>query len=280
MNIFVTGGTGFVGSHFLRAACAAGHTIVALRRPDSSPRFALDVDPSWVEGPMDGDYSRYLGGVDVFVHLASHTPNPPYAPLHECLYWNVYAPLNLARQAHDSGVRHFLIAGSCFEYGRAAARLHTVSTATPLEPEHSYATSKAAASVAFAGLAREQHLRLKILRIFQVYGEGERETRFWPSLRRAALNGEDFKMSPGEQLRDFVPVESVATQLVDHLDFSKSVPGTPTVHHICSGQHQSLLSFAEYWWRRWDATGRLIPGAVPYRQDEIMKLVPESDSGR
>lgn len=274
MKLFVTGGTGFVGSHFIQQALAAGHSVTALRRPGSQPRIPLDVEPDWVDGPLDGDYSQQLAGVDVLVHLASHTPNPPYAPLDECLYWNVFAALKLARQAHDAGVRRFLVAGSCFEYGRAAERVSEIETDTPLEPNLSYPTSKAAASVAFEGFAREKSLQLKMLRIFQVYGEGEQNTRLWPSLRAAALRGADFPMSAGEQIRDFVPVEGVAEQFLSHLDFSDTEPGDPGVYHVGSGKPQSLLAFAEYWWKHWGATGKLLPSAVPYRTNELMRLVP------
>jgi nucleoside-diphosphate-sugar epimerase len=278
MKLFVTGGTGFVGSHFIRQALAAGHSVTALRRPSSQPRIPLDVTPSWVDGPLDGDYSQQMAGVDVLVHLASHTPNPPYAPLDECLYWNVFAAMKLARQAHDAGIRRFLIAGSCFEYGRAAERVSEIETNTPLEPNLSYPTSKAAATLAFQGFAREKCLQLKVLRIFQVYGEGEQQTRLWPSLRAAAFRGDDFPMSAGEQIRDFVPVESVAEQFLSHLDFSETEAGHPGVYHIGSGKPQSLLAFAEHWWAHWGATGKLIPGAVPYRQNELMRLVPVANS--
>lgn len=276
MKLFVTGGTGFVGTHFLQQALARGHEIVAQRRPGSQPRLPLVKQPVWVDRPLDANFEDVLAGCDTLVHLASHTPNPPYAPLDECLYWNVYASLKLARQAHTTGIGQFLVAGSCFEYGLAADNRTPISTDTPLQPTLSYPTSKAAASIAFEGFARESAVKLKNLRIFQVYGEGEGEKRFWPSLREAALAGRDFPMSPGEQVRDFIAVEEVARQFCEHLDFSSAVAGQPEIHHVASGQPQTLLAFAEFWWKQWQATGRLQPGAVPYRHNEIMRLVQRS----
>jgi nucleoside-diphosphate-sugar epimerase len=272
MKIFLTGGTGFVGSHFLQQALAQGHQVVALRRPGSQTRIALSEQPQWVDGALDGDHSAHLQGVDVLVHLASHTPNPPYDTLDRCLYWNVFAALQLARQALEQGVRRMLVAGSCFEYGRATERVQDLATDTALEPSLSYPTSKAAASMAFLGLARECDLQLKLLRIFQVYGEGEQATRLWPSLRAAALAGRDFPMSAGEQLRDFIAVQEVARQFVQALDFSDSQPGQPLVAHVASRQPQTLLAFAQHWWSHWGASGQLLVGAVPYRKNEIMRL--------
>lgn len=273
MKIFLTGGTGFVGSHFINRAHQAGHEIIALKRPGSVPRILLDKEPKWIEGALDEDYRPYLASVDVFVHLASHTPNPPYDTLERCLYWNVEASIKLASDAVTAGVKNFLIAGSCFEYGNAAFRYEKLTPETPLEPMLSYPTSKAAASIAFTGLAREKSVRLRLMRIFQVYGEGEQDSRFWPSLRRAALEGKDFPMSAGEQIRDFINVTDVAKSLVEGLDFDGVAAGEPVLEHIATGHPKTLIEFATEWWSLWGATGKLLPGLVPYRQNEMMRIV-------
>lgn len=274
MKLFVTGATGFIGTHFIGQALAEGHDVVALRRTGSLCRFPLAVQPRWLDGALDGDWSEMLRGCDALVHLAAHTPNPPYAPLDECLFWNVFAPVKLARQAVSAGVRRFIVAGSCFEYGESARDVQFVDTTTPLKPVLSYPTSKAAASVAFEGFCREQCVQLKILRVFQVFGEGEQESRFWPSLRHAARSGLDFPMSEGNQIRDFIPVETVAASFLHHLKASDNAPGVPECHDIGTGISQSLYDFACHWWTHWGASGNLMRGAIPRRAGEIHRLVP------
>jgi nucleoside-diphosphate-sugar epimerase len=275
MKLFVTGGTGFVGSHFLNTAHARGHEIVALRRPGSRPRIELHREPAWIDAALDADLGTAFDGIDAVVHLASHTPNPPYDTLERCLYWNVQASMQMAGHAVRAGARRFVVAGTCFEYGLASDRYDAIPVDAPLEPNLAYPISKAAASVAFLGLARQERLQLQLMRIFQVYGEGEPATRFWPGLRAAAREGRDFPMSPGLQVRDFVAVESVAAQLCDALAFDGVPPGAPRIAHVASGHAQSLIEFARHWWREWGATGRLIAGAVPMRTGEVMRIVPE-----
>ena len=281
MKLFVTGATGFVGGHFLNAAMAAGHEVVALRRAGSGTRIKLLQEPCWITGDLDvdlrADLRHELNGCDVFVHLAAHSANLPYDSYAQCLYWNTCASLRLAEQARECGITQFLVAGTCFEYGLSADRYKRIPTIAPLEPTSSYPASKAAASLAFQSFARQHQLKLKILRLFQVYGEGELETRLWPSLRRAAMAGDDFPMTAGEQLRDFTDVRDVAHQLVAALEFGNVVAGLPHVSNLGSGQTQSLRDFAEYWWKHWNAKGKLLIGANPYRQNEIMRLVPELD---
>lgn len=277
MKLFVTGGTGFVGSHFLQQALAAGHEVIAQRRPGSRPRLPLTREPHWVDRALDQDFDAELTGCDAVVHLASHTPNPPYAPLDECLYWNVYATTRLLQKASAQGVRDILVAGTYFEYGVAAEGQDFVHPATEMRPSLTYPISKAAATTACLGLARHLSLRLQVLRIFQVYGEGESPARFWPSLRSAALDGRDFAMSAGVQIRDFIEVSEVARQFLSALAFDGVVPGQPQLRNIGTGRAQTLLDFARAWWGAWGATGQLIPGQVGLRPGELARVVANVD---
>ncbi|MBU3612854.1 NAD(P)-dependent oxidoreductase [Polynucleobacter sp. MG-27-Goln-C1] len=275
MRIFLTGGTGFIGCHFINLAHSCGIEIVALRRPGSHSRLPLLKQPIWVDGHLDGDLTEHLLGIEVLVHLASHTPNPPYDVLSRCLYWNVYASIRLAEQARQCGVDKFIVAGSCFEYGDSAGRYEKIPVDAPLLPNLSYPISKAAASEAFIGFATENQVKLTILRLFQVFGDGEQESRFWPSLKHAALSGKDFSMSLGEQVRDFIHVSDVAKEFIKALSFENAKPGNAMVKNIGSGTALTLREFAEIWWREWGASGSLRFGEVPYRKNEVMRLVPE-----
>ena len=274
MKLFVTGATGFVGSHFLNQALEAGHEVVALRRPGAQRRIVLGPDPQWLERSMEEMAPADFEGVDAVVHLAAHSANVPYDTLENCLRWNLVAPLRMANAAQMAGVRRFIIAGSCFEYGRAAERYEFIPVDAPLEPTHSYATSKAAASIAFIGFAQEMNLQLSLLRIFQVYGPGEAESRLWSSLKRAAETGIDFSMSSGEQVRDFISVEEVGRKFLAELDREVQA-GMPQIRHIGTGRPTMVRDFAKHWWQHWQAKGQLKIGAEPYRPSEVMRFVPE-----
>jgi len=275
MKVFVTGGTGFIGSHFLNQASQSGHELVALRRsPQTSPRVALTAAPHWVDASMEALQPEHFRGCEAVVHLAAHSANVPYDTLANCLRWNVQAPLQMFSAALAAGVRKFIVAGSCFEYGRSGERYDFIPPDAPLEPTLSYPASKAAAAVACHAFAHEQKVALLYLRIFQVFGEGELESRLWPSLRRAALAGQDYPLTPGEQIRDFIPVEKVAAAFVAALSRTDFIPGQPKFENLGTGQPQTLRAFAEHWWRVWNAQGRLLPGALPYRANEVMRYVP------
>lgn len=276
MRIFLTGGTGFIGSHFINQAHEAGHEIVALRRsPQSFPRIPILHEPTWINKRIPELDSDDFKGCETLVHLAAHSANVPYDTLENCLIHNVLEPVAMLRTAVNSGTRRVINAGSCFEYGSAGERYEFIPTHAPLEPTASYPASKAAASVAFHTLACEMGFELLTLRIFQVYGEGELETRFWPSLVKAAVNGKDFPMTDGLQIRDFVPVEEVTRSFVLALERNDLQAGHPVIENIGSGIPRTLLEFASSEWERLKAAGRLVPNAIPLRENEVMRYVPE-----
>ncbi len=274
MKIFVTGATGFIGANFVKKASAAGHTIVAQVRPKSTKTKNLPVS-TWVKKDLGGDFRDELKQCEALVHFASHTPNPPYASLSECTYWNVTSTISLIEQASEAGIDRIILAGTCFEYGLSALNFEKIPPSAPLLPQLSYPTSKAAASIAATGLARERNLRLQILRIFQAYGDGEAETRFWPSLRRAALTGQDFNMSAGQQIRDFIHVDDISNAFLLAISNEHSKAGSAIISNVANGSGTKLIDFARFWWEKWDAKGSLIPGLVPLRQGELPRIVAE-----
>lgn len=276
-RIFLTGGTGFIGSHFLAQAVTAGYHITALRRPqEMTTRIPLPAEPCWLDGALSEMEVRHFAGCDTLVHFAGVGVNDPTScSWEESFQVNVTDMLRLIMVAAEAGVSRMVICGSSFEYGLAAERLGIIPSDAPLEPTGPYAASKAAASLAAHGYAVDKKLEMIILRPFQVFGEGEVDHRFWPSLRRAALDGEDFAMTKGEQVRDFTPVQDVAKVFLNALNYDCLQPGLPLVENIGTGKTTTLLHFAESWWKQWGATGRLLPGAVTYRPNEVMRYIPQ-----
>lgn len=275
MKIFVTGGTGFIGSHFLDAALRAGHDVIALRRRGSRPRITLSVEPNWVEAKEGDSTVEWFADRDVFVHLSAAGVDPANSGWDICFQHNVHDSLSLWLRARRAGLQNFLICGSCFEYGRSGERHEFIPVGAPLEPTGPYHASKAAASMAAIAFATSEAARVKLMRPFHVFGEGESENRLWPALREAAFAGRDFPMTEGGQIRDFIPVDALARKFVEELDFSSLAAGESTISNVGTGQPTSIMEFCDYWWKVFGASGKLLPGAIPYRDQEVMRYVPE-----
>jgi dTDP-6-deoxy-L-talose 4-dehydrogenase (NAD+) len=86
-------------------------------------------------------------------------------------------------------------------------------------------------------------------------------------LRQAALRGDaEFPMSGGEQLRDYLPVETVAQSLAK----VSLLPEATGILNICSGRPVSIRSLVEQWIAagNWRIEPRL--GCYPYPEYEPM----------
>lgn len=273
MKIFVTGATGFIGGYFVRQALASGHYVRAIRR-SASLIAAIDRKLEWLDVSLDAVGSPHFEGCDAFVHFAAAGVSPKHASREELTYWNVTVPQLLLEKAYAAGIRRVVIAGTFAEYGLSANHYDLIPPDAPLIPTTSYASSKAACFVTCFATAIELGLELSYLRVFSAFGDGQYESNFWPALRKAALEGRDFEMTPGEQIRDYIPVEQVVLSFLYAVTRADMIAGSPVVLNVGSGVPVSMRVFAETWWQKFQATGALKVGALPYRPNEVMRFVP------
>ena len=186
MKIFITGGTGFIGSNFINYVTDLDVDVVAQKRLVSTPRVKMrnPEKVSWINKELDEDFTEDFQDCEALLHFAAHSVVPPAKPLSECLYWNVYATVKLVEAADRAGIKNIILAGSCFEYGLVANEYEKIPPSAELKPVDPYGISKAQASEACINFAKGKEIKLQILRIFQAYGDGENESRFWPSLKK------------------------------------------------------------------------------------------------
>lgn len=275
MNLFITGGTGFLGAHLLNLAVAAGHTVVAPRRTGSRPRIPVSPEVHWIPGSVEQRCDWDLRGCDALIHLAAHGVIDPSPTWEDCFRVNVLSSLQLWIEALDAGVGRLIIAGTCSEYGRTGEAHERIPTSAPLLPTGPYHAAKAAATMAAIGLCHERHVSVAILRPFHLFGEGESPTRFWPQLRAAARSGGDFEMTQGDQVRDFTPVAAAAQAFLEAATKRALRPGEPWIENVGTGEGSSLADFARREWRRLGATGALRIGHRGHRVDEVMRYVAQ-----
>jgi dTDP-6-deoxy-L-talose 4-dehydrogenase (NAD+) len=142
-----------------------------------------------------------------------------------------------------AGLPRVVCAGTCLEYGNHSGQLNEVLDTRPITP---YGFAKDALRRQLQFLAREMPFELTWARLFYMYGDGQPTTSLYPQLKAALSNGDSsFAMSSGEQLRDYLPVESVSKLLV-----ALALCGMHAeIVNVCSGTPISVRSLVEKWLR-------------------------------
>ncbi|MDP9347871.1 MAG: NAD(P)-dependent oxidoreductase, partial [Gemmatimonadota bacterium] len=186
----------------------------------------------------------------------------------EMLRTNVLGTENLLA-AVDSleGKPPMVMAGSGYEY---VPQDRPIRETDPLGPTSEYGVAKAAASLCAALYAR--WIPVTLLRLFNVYGPGEKEPRLIPYIVRAALRGETVKLTAGEQIRDYVYVEEAAESFWRALNTSPE-DATLRVLNVGMGAGVPLRGFVEQLVAVLARRGihpRVVFGARSYRPDEPM----------
>lgn len=273
MKYFIIGATGFVGGHLTRLLLEQGHQVTATYRRQTTTRIPMSTTPDWHCRSLDQISAQDLLGHDVLVFLAAAgmPNNPEKVSFDEMFYYNVDCLIKILRAAKDAGVGKIIIGSTFKEYGWSCDRYDYVPTTAPLNPTTAFACSRVAGYYAARAFAFAENVNIEYIRFFNLYGEGENAPDLWTALRNAAITGQDFAMTNGEQIRDYLDI----TIAINQLAVISQQPNRPGLHisHIASGQPVKLRDFADYWWRQWSATGKINYGQLPYRSYESMRIV-------
>jgi nucleoside-diphosphate-sugar epimerase len=237
-SVVVSGATGFIGRHLVPLLHQRGYRVVALGR-DARHAAAL----GW---PSDIEFHE----VDLVTEECSYQPQagaslvhlawqglPDYRSL-DHLELNFPASCRFVRGMVERGVANVMVAGTCLEYGMQDGAL---SPETPVRPANPYAIAKNALRQYLECMQQVLPFSLKWGRLFYMYGAGQNPRSVLSQLDAAIANGDGvFRMSGGEQLRDYLPVEAVASGLLNLLQ----APGN-RLANICSGTPISIRRLVE-----------------------------------
>jgi nucleoside-diphosphate-sugar epimerase len=177
----ITGGAGYIGIPAVDELAAAGTTVRVLDGllHEHQEEMASELESRGVEvirGDLrdPGIRRRALDAVDRVVHLAAIVGDPACARAPELSHAvNVQGSAALLADARAAGVRRFVFASTCSNYGRLADPTVAVDEEAPLAPVSLYAEQKVAIERA---LLNDGHgpMAVTCLRFATIYGVAPR----------------------------------------------------------------------------------------------------------
>jgi nucleoside-diphosphate-sugar epimerase len=207
-RLLLTGAAGFIGRHMPALLTARGFEVHAISQHVRDNRTEGVV---WHQADLL-DTTETCGLVEEIrashlLHLAWYTEHGEYWEAAENLDW-VAATLHLARSFRGAGGERLVAAGTCAEY---EWKYQSLGAGTYLQPSTLYGVAKDATRRVLEAFAAEVGLSFVWGRVFFPYGPGERPQRVVAAAARAAVTGEPLACTSGEQLRDFLYVDDVAS---------------------------------------------------------------------
>lgn len=266
MKVLVTGATGFVGNHVVRELLKRGHVVIATsrtaRKAKLSDWFSQVQYVQYDIQAAQEDLLHMFRHPDALIHLAwEGLPN--YGDLFH-FEQNLPVHYRFLKALLLEGLENLTVAGTCFEYGLQNGCL---SEDLATEPTTPYGLAKDTLRRCLEQLQRHYGFSLKWLRLFYVHGEGQSEHSLLSQLGAALRRGDPtFRMSGGEQLRDYLPVEQTAEYIV-RIATQRQVAG---VINCCSGTPISIRKLVEDYMAGREKNIHLELGSYPYPEYEPM----------
>ena len=247
MNILVTGGAGFIGSHIAEHFQNRA-TIRVLDNLRSGFRHNLHgLEHEFIEGSiLDREQvRRAMAGVDYVFHLAAmiSVPESMQKPI-ECNELNTTGTLVVLEEAARAGVKKLVFSTSAAIYGDNPAT-PKVETMFP-EPKSPYAITKLDGEYYCDLFAREGRLQTACLRYFNVFGPRQDPKSQYAAavpifIDRAVKNEPITIHGDGEQTRDFIYVKDIVAANAFFATESKATG----VYNVAYGQRITINELAK-----------------------------------
>jgi len=266
MKVAVTGASGFVGRHVLKALSQYDIELVAVTRDKkrlvdwTHPIEVVEFDMS----NMQKNSFSAIGSPDVLIHLAwDGLPN--YKSLH---HFETELPkqYSFLKAMIESGLKSVLVSGTCFEYGMQSGCLEESMVTLPSNP---YGFAKDSLRKQLEFLKTSKAFKFTWARLFYMFGEDQPKSSIYSQLKSAVSQGDKvFNMSGGKQLRDYLPVDIAANLIVKLALLDRDVG----VVNISSGKPVTIQKLVDDWIHDngWDI--QPIYGFYPYPDYEPMEF--------
>lgn len=251
-TVFLTGASGFVGSHVLRALLAAQYRVRALVRPGSRPLPALEgCTPVYGDVLRSGELVQHMAGCRYLVHVAALYSFSP--GMRQKMYaTNVRGCAEILEAAHLAGIERAVVTSSSSTVGPA----HGQRPATEEdwdEEKGSSAYHRSKLQQTRAALAAQ----VPVVLVLPTAPVGPGDWKPTPTGKMIVdfMRGRIFATLGGGL--NVVPVEDVAAAHVQALQH-----GRPRERYLVGGEDMSL---SQLWKRLAQICGRPAPTArIPY----------------
>ena len=181
---------------------------------------------------------------DILIYLAWGNLNN----YHSVLHLNEQLPQHYKniKELIIKGIKNIIVTGTCFEYKKKDGLMKEISR---VEPFTNYGVAKDLLRRKFTKIKKNYKVNITWFRIFYIYGHKRDNNNLWSQINKK-LNQkiQEFKMSSGEQFRDYIHVKDLAKNIV-FIALKKKQFG---IVNLCSGKPIKIKNLVNQWKRRYN----------------------------
>jgi len=268
-KILVAGGTGFIGANLINQLISEGYNVVSLskncqrvqRKIKGAEYVFLDLNK-----PFKKNKYELLKDTDYVVNCSGYVDHRNFSNGGQEIFNDHFGSLlTLVNLAIDLKVKAFIHLGSSDEYGKNRSPIKESTKESPLSP---YALAKLTSTHYLNQCFTQGILNTIVIRPFIVFGEMQSTNRFLPYLIDNCLKDQEFKVTKGDQLRDYLYVKDFNRAIIKSFN---NIKAYGEVINIASGKPISIKEVINDV-KAIIGKGKPIFGGIEYRSGESMEL--------
>jgi len=274
LKILITGATGFIGKNFVKAITKNQKYKIAIIVRKKLPKkndlnqlknlkiFISNLDDFHRLDKIFNDFKPSIIYHFAWSGVANFERNK-----NEQIINLVYSS-NLALLSSKYNIKKFIGLGSQAEYGPQNKKLSENSIA---QPSTLYGKMKLNTYLTLANHFKETKIKFIWLRLFSCFGPGDHDYWFINYLILTLLDNKDANITKCEQKWDYIYIDDLVSLLIKFITKKTS----SNLYNVGSGNVLKLKNIVKFIQKNIDSKGVINFGAVPYRSDQVMKLIPD-----
>ena len=282
IKVLVTGANGFIGKNLVNALSQYGnkfeiHSISRENNVSSKNSQKIHL--------VDLTNLNFLKLVvmniepNIIIHLAySKQRNDKIEISNQTYLSNLQISSNIIEASRNlKSLKKFIFFGSCDEYGIQKNSFKENQLERPLT---SYGLSKLSITKKLKALYLKENYPSVIIRPSVVYGEGQDESMFLPSLANSIRKEKNFKMTMGEQYRDYIYIDDLIEAIIILIN-NKNL-GVGDIFNITYGKSYQIKNIAIKLANLIKKDGELLLkfGGIDYRKTEVMNYFTSNQKAK
>ena len=263
-KILIVGGTGFLGMNFIKKISKINYEITSISRkiPKKQDKikgvkyFSKDISKN----------VKLKGDFDFAVNFGGNIDHSNHKKTYKTHFLGVKNLINFLKKKN---IKRFIHIGSSSEYGKAQSPHDEKMKCQAIL---SYGVSKLKATNYLLDLYKKSNFPVAILRLYQVYGPGQKTNRLIPFVIKNCIQKKKFNCSHGLQSRDFIYIDDLTNAIKLILSTNKKIHGK--IFNVGFGRSIKLKNIINSLTKKLGG-GLPLFGKLKMRKDETLNSFPK-----